>query len=94
MRSLRQVERDITEAEAVVNNPGEVGPTIDNDGNLISTAEDRVAAFSRRLARLQQERAALLRILGRGNGDGSADQLAERAMDIIDRAVAEGRLPG
>jgi hypothetical protein len=28
------------------------------------------------------------------SGRRSADQLAERAMDIIDRAVAGGRLPG
>jgi hypothetical protein len=62
MRSLRQVEREIAEAKAMAANPG---PSFDNDGNLISTTEDNAASYGRRLARLQEERAALLRVLGR-----------------------------
>ena len=62
MRTLRRIEAQIAEAEAMAASPG---PTYDNDGNLMTTARERAASYERRLARLREERAALLKILGR-----------------------------
>jgi hypothetical protein len=63
MRSLAQVERDITEVSLVLEHSDVLTPSYDNDGNVALTVDQRVAALVSRLSGLMTERSRLLYIL-------------------------------
>jgi inactivated superfamily I helicase len=55
MRTLRQVERELAEAQAIVDNADRIGPSYDNEGNEVMTAAQRIASAVRRVERLTAE---------------------------------------
>ncbi len=65
MRTLKQVEQDITEVSLILENSSKIRPSLDNAGNVAKTKEERIYDYTRRLHHLMSERARLLYVLGR-----------------------------
>jgi hypothetical protein len=60
MRTIRQVERDLTEAEAIAASGG--ADQYDNNGRMVMLAAQHAAAYARRAEHLRVELATLRRI--------------------------------
>jgi hypothetical protein len=71
VRTLRQVGRELREARELAT-AASLGPSLNNDGRVARTADERRASYARQIPRLEAERASLCRVLAgrphRGGG--------------------------
>jgi hypothetical protein len=66
MRTLAQVERELKEAETIAG-AEDLGPSVDNDGKVVYTPEQRRAMYARRAHELRVEREWFRKFLGLDN---------------------------
>ncbi len=60
MRTLKQVEQEITAAERILEHSDAMRDHVDPGGNLVATAEDRITGWNAVLRHLMAERSHLL----------------------------------